>query len=65
MTVQLLLSHFSIALVVLLLTLQYLVGLHGRFLHVAQVFEVIFSGSVVQISEVHTLVVESPIREKI
>jgi hypothetical protein len=59
-TVELLLSQFSIALVVLLLTLQHLVRLHRRFLHVAQILKVVLSRRVVQIREVHSLVVKSP-----
>lgn len=60
MTVQLLLSLLGIAFVVLLLTLQHLVGLHRGFLHVAQILEVLLSRRIVQVSEVHSLVVESP-----
>ena len=60
MTVQLLLSLLGIAFVVLLLTLQHLVGLHRGFLHIAQILEVLLSRRIVQVSEVHSLVVESP-----
>ena len=60
MTVQLLLSLLGIALVVLLLTLQHLIRLHRGFLHIAQILEVLLSRRIVQVSEVHSLVVESP-----
>jgi hypothetical protein len=64
-SVELLLSHLSIVLIVLLLTLQHLVSLHCRFLHVAQVLKVILSRRIVQVSEVHTLVVESSTKQNV
>ena len=63
MTVELLLSLLGIAFVVLLLTLQHLVGLHCGFLHVAQILKVILCSRIVEVSEVHTLVVKSPKKE--